>query len=289
MEKFYVACEFGTRISRIMLGTLHNHRLKVGELRRFATPIINEKKLWQWDIPTLFQETVTTLADLGKQEVNLASLSCHSWGGDYLLFDADGALLSPAFHHADPQSAAGAKAVLDSITAETIYEESGVPNRPGNTIFQLGAESSQRLKQAAVLLPFADGFNHLLGGAARAEVSLASTTQLYSPVSKSWSRRLANDLRLRPGFLPNLVFAGTVLGRLRADLAKQASLDNTRIIASCSNELAAALAGLPLDPGQTGLICASALKPSSAPRCLIRSSPPPRASSATRTKPGWAA
>jgi rhamnulokinase len=249
MEKFYVACEFGPRVSRIMLGTLQNHNLRVGELRRFATPVTNEKKVWQWDIPALFQETVTALEELGKQEVNIASLSCHSWGGDYLLFDADGALLSPVFHHNDPRSAAGAEAILGKITAETIYEESGVPNRPGSTLFQLGAEASRRLKQAAVLLPFADGFNHLLGGTARAEVSLASATQLFSPVTKTWSRRLANDLRLRPGLLPDLVFPGTNLGNLRADVAKQAGLDNARIIASCSNELAAALASLPLNHG----------------------------------------
>jgi rhamnulokinase len=249
MEKFYVACEFGTRVSRIMLGTLQNHNLRVGELRRFATPVTNDKKVWQWDIPALFQETVTALADLGKQEVNIAGLSCHSWSGDYLLFDADGTLLSPVFHHNDPRSAAGAEAVLEKTTSETIYEESGVPNRPGSTLFQLGAEASRRLKQAAVLLSFADGFNHLLGGAARAEVSLASATQLFSPVTRTWSRRLANELRLRPGLLPELVCAGTNLGNLRADVAKQAGLDNTRIIASCSNELAAALASLPRHHG----------------------------------------
>ncbi len=113
MEKLYVACEFGTRVSRIMLGTLQNHNLRVGELRRFATPVSNDKKVWQWDIPALFQETVTALADLGKQEVNIAGLSCHSWSGDYLLFDADGTLLSPVFHLNDPRSAAGAEAVLE--------------------------------------------------------------------------------------------------------------------------------------------------------------------------------
>lgn len=250
MEKLYVACEFGTRASRIMLGTLHNNTLKMGELRRFATPIIKEKKALQWNIPALFQEIVASLNELGKEDVSLAGISCHSWGSDYLLFDKEGVLLSPAFHHDDPRSTGSVKQVLDKISTETIYEETGVPNSCNSTLFQLGAETSKRLKQAAMLLPFADGFNHLLGGKPCAEASLASTTQLFSPTTKSWSRRLANDLRLRPGLLPEVVAAGTRLGPLRADLAKQSKLENTEIIATCSNELAAALSSLPLNHGR---------------------------------------
>jgi rhamnulokinase len=250
MEKLYVACEFGTQVSRLMLGTLHNHTLKMGELRRFATPITKEKKALQWNIPALFQEVVTGLTELGKEDVSLAGISCHSWGGDYLLFDKEGAMLSPAFHHHDPRSAAGANQVLEKIPAETIYEETGVPHRNNSTLSQLGAETSKRLKQAQTLLPFADGFNHLLGGKACAEASLASTTQLFSPVTKAWSRRLANDLRLRPGLLPDVVPAGTKLGSLRADLALQTKLEDTQIVATCSNELAAALSSLPLNHGR---------------------------------------
>jgi len=251
MEKLYVACEFGTSTSRIMLGTLHNNTLRMGELRRFATPIISDKKKGlQWNIPAMFQEVVTGLTELGKEEVSLAGISCHSWGGDHLLFDKDDTLLSPVFHHNDSRSSEGAKKVLEKISAETIYEETGVPHRPGSTIFQLGAETSKRLKQAATLLPVADGFNHLLGGKACAEASLASTTQLFSPVTKAWSHRLANDLRLRPNLLPEIVPAGTKLGLLRADLAKQTKLEDTQIVATCSNELAAALSSLPLNHGR---------------------------------------
>jgi len=250
MEKLYVACEFGPRLSRIMLGTLQNNTLKIGELRRFATPITKEKKTLQWNIPELFRETITTLAELGKQEVNVQGISCNSWGGDYLLFDRDGVLLSPVFHYNDPRSLEGEKAIFKQISSEAIYEETGMPNRPGSTIFQLGAETAKRFKQAATLLPFADGFNHLLGGKACAEASLASATQLFSPVTKAWSRRLANDLRLRPGLLPDIVSAGTNLGNLRPDLAKQSGLDIAQIVASCSNELAASLSGLPLNHGR---------------------------------------
>jgi rhamnulokinase len=241
MEKLYVACEFGSRTSRIMLGTLNNNTLKIGELRRFATPVVTDKKAVQWDIPAMFQEVAQTLAELGSQDVNLAGISCCSSFSDYMLFDSDGTLLSPVFHQDDPRSAAGRNEVLEKISAATIYEETGVPARPGSALFQLGAETSKRLKNAATLLPFADGFNHLLGGDAVAEASLASATQLFSPVTKTWSQRIAKDLRLRPGLLPRIVSAGTRLGSLRADLAKQSGLGDAQVVATCSHELA----GLP--------------------------------------------
>lgn len=250
MEKLYVACEFGPRISRIMLGSLEHNRLKLGELRRFETPILKDKKTLQWNIPELFQQTLAGLITIGAQDVNVESVSCNSWGGDYLLFDRDEALLSPAYHFNDPRTEAGWNEVREKVSTETVYEETGFWLRKGSTLSQLGAETSKRLRQSFVLLPFADGFNHLLGGVACAEASLASTTQLYSPATKTWSRRLIADLRLPQSMLPAITPAGTRLGVLKPEIAQQTRLDGTQIIATCSNELAASLSGLPLNHGR---------------------------------------
>lgn len=250
MEKLYVACEFGPRISRIMLGALEHNTLKLGELRRFETPVLKDRKTLQWDIAELFQQTLAGLITIGAQDVNIAGVSCNSWGGDYLLFDRDEALLSPAYHFNDVRSEAGWNEVQEKISAETIYEETGSLLRKGSTLAQLGAETSKRLKQSFVLLPFADGFNHLLGGVACAEASLASATQLYSPVTKTWSRRLVADLRLPQAVLPAITPAGTCLGMLKPEIAQQTRLEGTQVIATCSNELAASLSGLPLNHGR---------------------------------------
>ncbi len=249
MEKLYIACEFGPRTSRIMLGALEHNTLKLGELRKFETPVLHDKKIRQWNIPELFSQTLKGLMEIGRQDINIAGISCNSWGGDYVLFDRDEALLSPVHHFADARSEKGRAEVLEKISPETIYAETGCPPRNGSTLFQIATESSRRLKQTRTLLPFADAFNHLLGGVACAEASLASTTQLYTPVTKAWSRRLAADLRLPQDILPAIVSGGTRLGMLKPELAKQTKLEGTQIIATCSNELAAALAGLPQNYG----------------------------------------
>ena len=109
MEKLYVACDLGTRAGRIMLGTLNNGTLAMGELRRFANTPIKEKNSLGWDIAQLYQEILLGLRELGSQEANVQSISCTAWGSDYLLFASDGSLLAPAFHHADPRGAEGLK------------------------------------------------------------------------------------------------------------------------------------------------------------------------------------
>jgi rhamnulokinase len=250
MEKLYIACEYGPRISRIMLGALQHNTLKLGELKRFETPILKDKKTLQWNIPELFSQTLSALIEIGAQDVSVEGISCSSWGSDYLLFDRNETLLSPVYHYNDVRSEKAWSDVLEKISPETIYEETGCPPRPGSTLFQISTETSRRLKNSFTLLPFADAFNHLLGGVACAEASLASTTQLFTPASKAWSRRLITDLRLPQGLLPAIVPAGTRLGMLKSEIAQQARLEGTQIVATCSNELAASLSGLPLNHGR---------------------------------------
>jgi rhamnulokinase len=57
-------------------------------------------------------------------------------------------------------------------------------------------------------------------------------------------------LELSPKLLPTVVPSGTALANLRADLAKDTRVDNAKVVAACSHELAAALAGLPICKGE---------------------------------------
>ena len=121
---------------------------------------------------------------------------------------------------------------------------------PASTLFQLAAERPRRLDRAQYLLPVADAFNYLLSGVPRFELSQASATQLYNPVAHAWSNGLLRALELPARLLPPLVPAGTELGPLRPEIAGTSGLEDARVIASCSHETAAALAGLPISPGE---------------------------------------
>ncbi|HTL58885.1 MAG TPA: FGGY family carbohydrate kinase [Candidatus Limnocylindrales bacterium] len=251
MSRFYVACDLGTELGRVLLGTLHKDKLVISEVRRFANTPIREKDSIFWNIPQLYQDVLDGLRGVGAYEEPVDGISCTSWAGDYLLFDSDGSLITPAFHHGDPRTAAGSKKVLAHIDLETLYGETGLQPSSTNTLFQLASESSRRLRQAAHLLPISDGFNYLLGGVPRIEISQASQTQLYNPASNSWSQRLLDAVHTPAKLLPPLVSAGTELGPLRAEIAKETRLEEARILASCSHEVASALAGLPVAEGES--------------------------------------
>ncbi len=247
MRSFYATCDLGVENGHVMLGALTDGALCLSEIRRFSNLPTQEKSGLQWNIPQLYQEIVAGLRDIGAYEEAVESVGCTSWAGDYLLFNSDGALIAPSFHHADPRIHEGRQKVLNRVSLETIYQETGIQNAPGSTLFQLGAEKPRRLSQVAHLLPVADAFNYLLAGVPQAEMSLASGTQLCNPVTRTWSERLLTALDLPPALLPPLVPSGTPLGPLRAEIAQKTALQDTQVVSSCSHETAAALLGLPVE------------------------------------------
>jgi rhamnulokinase len=204
----------------------------------------------QWNIPQLYQETIQGLREIGAHDEPVASISCNSWGADYMLFEANGTLITPTYHPADARSEFALQEVFARVSAETIYDETGVQSASSNTLFQLGMEKSKRLHRNHRLMPVADGFNFLLSGVPGIEMSSASVTQLFNPVTKNWSDRLLDALKLPPELFSRIVPAGTRLGRLRSEICKATSLDEPLVVSSCSHELAAALAALPIAPGE---------------------------------------
>src|ERR1043166_7446441 len=190
MTTNYVACDLCAESGRVIEGTLNKGKLLLSELHRFPNQPIQDKTSLYWDIPKLFQETLIGLRKVAQREDPVAGVSCDFWGVDYMLFEADGSLITPTYHYRDPRSQAGMKEVLSKVSWETIYAETGIQKLPMNTLFQLGAEKSKRLSRDPQLLAVADGFNYLLSGTAKFEVSMASTTELYNPIAKNWSDKL---------------------------------------------------------------------------------------------------
>src|SRR6185503_7848450 len=97
---------------------------------------------------------------------------------------------------------------------KTIFAETGIQFMPLNTLYQLAAETPERLGRAQQLLLIADGFNFWLSGVVKAEETMASTSQLYNPRAKAWSKRLIQALGLPEKLFASIVPSGTRLGPL---------------------------------------------------------------------------
>ena len=245
MTTQYLACDLGAESGRLMLGSLSDEKLTLEEIHRFANTPLKVGDSLHWNIPRLLEELRTGLQKAAARRLPVASISADSWGVDYLLLDARGEWMAPTFHYRDARTARGVANVRAKVDWKTIFDETGIQYMPLNTLYQLGAESPERLARAGQLLMIADGFNFFLSGVARIEESNASTSQLYNPRTRQWSRKLTGALQLKETLLPPIIPAGTRLGPLKADIARQAALPAMEVIASCSHDTGAAVAAVP--------------------------------------------
>src|SRR5687767_14195401 len=166
MMTHYLACDLGAESGRLMLGSLANGKLVLEEIHRFPNPPIHVRGSMCWNIPRLFEELKLGLRKAAERKLPITSISTDSWGVDYVLLDADGHLMQPTFHYRDARTAIGMARVKSRIDWPALFAETGVQLIPLNTIFQLAAETPQRLSSAGQILMIADAFNFLLSGTA---------------------------------------------------------------------------------------------------------------------------
>ena len=242
----HLACDLGAESGRLMLGTLAEGRLTLEEIHRFPNTPIRDGDSLHWNIPALCEELTTGLRLAAARNLPIASISTDSWGLDYVLLDERGQILPPTFCYRDPRTAQGMRNALSRVDWPTIFTETGIQNMPINTLYQLAAEGPARLVRAKMLLGIGDFFNWFLSGQAVAEVSLASTFQLYNPRIGNWSELLLNALNLPRKLFPRIVPSGTRLGPLTALRQQETSLPGIQVVASCSHDTGAAVAAVPV-------------------------------------------
>jgi rhamnulokinase len=245
MTTHYLACDLGATSGRLMLGTLAHGRIALEELHRFPNDLVKAGQSLHWDLPALFGALRTGLQQAAARHLPIASISTDAWGVDYLLYDAADQIIEPTFAYRDPRTEQGVKAARARASWETTYAETGIQFMALNTIYQLAAESPERLARARKLLLIGDAFNYYCSGVARHEESLASTSQLYNPTTKTWSQPLLAALGLPAALFTPVVPAGTRLGPLLSDLAAAVGLPALEVIATCSHDTGAAVAAVP--------------------------------------------
>jgi len=245
MPTYYLACDLGADSGRLMLGTLDNGKIVLEELHRFPNGPVKTSGALHWNIDGLFEELKTGLKKAAARKLPIAGISSDSWGVDYVLYDARGLIMPPVWCYRDPRTGAGVENVKARVDWPTIYSETGIQFMALNTIYQLAAEPPARLAAAKQLLLIGNAFNYFCSGVAKNEVSLASTTQLYNPQTRSWSKKLFSALGLREDMFAPICPSGTRLGPLKKNLAAETGLSQIEVIATCSHDTGAAVAAVP--------------------------------------------
>ena len=248
----YLAIDLGAESGRVMLGTLWEGRLTLEEIHRFSNGAVVVNGSRRWDLLHLYAEIVEGLKKAGSHELPIRSLSSDSWGVDYALMKGSEPFLATPYQYRDERTEGAYEKM--SVPRSEIYAATGIQFMTINTLCQLHTDLLQRpeiLHFAERFLLIGDAINHLLGGEAVAEASLASTTQLFDPATMDWARPLIAKLGLPESIFPKVVSSGTVIGTLTPELQSETRLGAVKVVATCSHDTGAAVAAVPAsdEPG----------------------------------------
>lgn len=249
----YIACDLGAESGRVMLGTLGGGRLSLEEIHRFPNGSVAICGSLRWDVLGLFDELRTGLrkvAARGPAGLLAASLSCDSWGVDYVLLRGDEPMLTLPYQYRDSRTDGGLEMAFAVVPADEVFAETGIQFMPINTLYQLRTDLEQRpaiLAAADLFLNIGDYFNFLFSGVRKGEESLASTTQLYNPRQRRWSQKLIRAFGFPERIFPEIVPSGTVLGPLIPAVAAETGLRGVQVVAGCSHDTGAAVAAVPAE------------------------------------------
>jgi len=253
------AVDLGASGGRVMMGTVgRGQQLELQELHRFPNVPVRVLGTLHWDVLALFQGVLDGLGAAARAGAGLASLGIDTWGVDYGLLDADGTLLGNPVHYRDTRTEGVAGQVLARVPAAELYAITGIQQLPLNTIFQLAAAAgTPQLAAARTLVMIPDLLAYWLTGQAGAEVTNASTTQLYDVRAQAWATSLMTRVGIPPGIFPPLRRPGDIIGELLPRITTETGLATpVPVLAVGSHDTASAVAAVPAQgPGFAYISC----------------------------------
>lgn len=243
-----LAFDLGASNGRAILGRLEDGRLTMEELHRFENNYIVRDGVSQWDLPYLLDQLKQGFAAF--RDAGVGDLDCFgidTWGVDYGLLDKNGQLLgSPRAYRCAVDE--DMEAVWRTVDFPTQFRRTGIAALNFNTVYQLyrrKREGDRELAQAGTLLLLPDLLGYLLTGEAKSEYTNVTTTMLYDPTTKDWDRETIRALGLPEHIFTEIDRAGQLRGRLRADLAGEAGVNQAAFAAVGTHDTASAVAAIP--------------------------------------------
>ena len=248
----YLAADLGAESGRVMLGTIDGGRLALEELHRFPNQPVRLPTGLYWDTLRLWQEILDGLTVAGRQRgLPVNGIGVDTWGVDFGLLGADGALVDNPRHYRDARNNGMLEKTVEALGRREIFEATGIQFMQLNSLCQwhaLKLAGSPALETARTLLFMPDLFNYFLTGVRKAELTIASTSQFYDPRRKTWARGLLNSLGVNASILPEIVAPGTRLGSVLRSVADQTGLPpDTPVYATACHDTASAVAAVPAE------------------------------------------
>ena len=255
-EKTYLAVDMGASSGRAVLGCFDGNRLRLEEVYRFENGPVEVAGHLYWDLLAQWAHVRQGLrAAASKAGGSVVSIGVDTWGVDFGLLGRGDELLGNPYNYRDCRTNGMMEKAFGIVSREEIFRHTGMQFMQFNTLYQLLAmklAGSPLLDIAESLLMVPDLFHWLLTGVKCNEMTEASTSQFYNPVTGGWATELLDKLSLPTRILGQIAQPGTTLGPLRANLAAETGLDAAKVVLPGTHDTASAVMAVPAQsrPGQ---------------------------------------
>ena len=248
-KNHFLAFDLGASSGRAILGTLENGKLQLTEIHRFENQMQYINGHFFWNIFSLFNELKTGLKkciqDFGIQP---ESIGVDTWGVDFVHLNKEGMIISLPFAYRDSRTDTSMDDLFCIIPKDEVYLQTGIQFMQFNSLFQLFSmvkDQSSLLEITDKILFMPDALNYLFSGEAVTEFSIASTSQMIVPGKNEWQKTLIEKAGIPTSILTDIVNPGTIIGKIKPDVAKEAGSETVPVIAVAGHDTASAIASVP--------------------------------------------
>ena len=251
-DPVFLAVDLGASSGRVMAGTVQEGRLELCECHRFSTVFSKLPNGYHWDVIQIYNSIIKGLKEANNRFGNrISGIAVDTGGVDYGLLDKTGNLLGNPFQYRDSRTDGIEVWITSRISRDSVYLETGIQFMFFNSIYQLASEMRdipERLEIASSLLFMPDLFSYWLCGERVQERTIASTSQLWNPVSETWSAPIIEALNLPEALFIPVTEPGTILKTLLPSIQEETGLGPVPVIAVAGHDTGSAVAGTPLTP-----------------------------------------
>ncbi|HKV57135.1 MAG TPA: FGGY family carbohydrate kinase, partial [Ktedonobacteraceae bacterium] len=240
------AIDLGAESGRVILARFDGQQLDMQEVHRFPNRPLLLRGHRFWNMPDLWNETLTGLRQARQVAGTLDSIGVDTWGVDYGLMDSQGLLSDNPYQYRDHRTDGMMEQVFARVPRDVLYQRTGIQFLPFNTLVQLYAHEQMQqgeLARAHRLLLIPDLLHSRLCGSQVCERTNATTTQCWDPIAGTWATDILDQLSIPTHMLPPVIESGTPLGAVIPELRND--LGAARVIAPATHDTGSAIAAIP--------------------------------------------
>ena len=259
------AIDLGAESCRVSLLRWEGNAPHIEMVHRIPNGPVPSGEHLHWPLDRILaglEEALRKAAELAPEGIR--SLAVDGWAVDMVRLDGDPSgdpkgdrraqPIHPPYCYRDERTVASKAAAEVVVSPEESFALTGAQPLRINTVYQLLADHADGVDPKAPWLLLPEYVLYWLGARPVAEYTNATHTGLVDIETGDWHRPLFARLGLSIQAAPEIVPAGTVLGKLRGKLAELPAFQDTLLIAPACHDTASAIAAVTHDLRDTAYI-----------------------------------